>query len=88
MKEQEKTISTTIVYQSNDFEIAFEFERDWWVKWTQRKVSYGLRQKWEINHIYEMKIQKKFDSLWEARQYVQRFVSKNFYLQEFEWNED
>lgn len=88
MKEQEKTISTIIAYQSNDFEITFEFQRDWWIKWTQWKVSYGLRQKWESNHTYDMNIQKEFDSLWEARQYVQRFVSKNFYLQEFEWNED
>ena len=88
MKEQEKTISTIIAYQSNDFEIAFEFERDWWMKWTQRKVSYEMRQKWEINHSYSMKIQQKFDSLWEARKYVQSFVSENFYLQEFEWNED
>lgn len=88
MKEQEKTISTIIAYQSNDFEIAFEFQRDWWIKWAQWKVSYGLRQKWESNHTYDMNIQKKFDSLWEARQYVQRFVSKNFYLQEFEWSED
>lgn len=86
MKTLWRTLKTIELFQSEDFEIIFEYKQeDFSVQQiAKRLINYELRQKWSNVQSYKWRIDKLFNSLDEAREFVDEFLEKNFILCPFE----
>lgn len=86
MKTLWKTLKLVELYQTRDFEIVFEYKHEE-ISVQQnpkRLINYESRQKWSQMQSYKWRIDKIFNSLDEAREFVDEFLENNFILCPFE----
>ena len=86
MKTLWRTLKTIELFQSKDFEIIFELKvDDYYVsQGDKRIVNYELRQKSNSNQQYKWSFSNRFNSIDEARSFIDEFLEKNFILYPFE----
>ena len=88
MKTLWKTMQLVELFQTRDFEIVFEYKHEEIsaLPNPKRLINYESRQKWSPIQPYKWRIDKKFNSLDEAREFVDEFLENNFIL--FPFNDD
>ena len=86
MKTLWKTLKTIELFQSKDFEIIFELKVDDYTVSPRDKriVNYELRQKSNSNQSYKWSFSTRFNSIDEARSFIDEFLKNNFILCPFE----
>ena len=86
MKTLWRTLKTIELFQSKDFEIIFELKVDDYTvsQRDKRIVNYELRQKNNSNQQYKWSFSTRFNSIDEARSFIDEFLEKNFILCPFE----
>ena len=86
MKTLWRTLKTIELFQSKDFEIIFELKVDDYTVSPRDKriVNYELRQKNNSNQSYKWSFSTRFNSIDEARSFIDEFLEKNFILCPFE----
>ena len=88
MKTLWKTLKLVELFQTRDFEIVFEYKHEEISVQpnARRLINYESRQKWSNTQSYKWRIDKKFNSLDEAREFVDEFLENNFILYPFDEN--
>ena len=86
MKTLWRTLKTIELFQSKDFEIIFEFKVDDYTVSPRDKriVNYELRQKNNSNQQYRWSFSNRFNSIDEARSFIDEFLQVNFILCPYE----
>ena len=86
MKTLWRTLKTIELFQSKDFEIIFELKVDDYTVSPRDKriVNYELRQKNNSNQSYKWSFSNRFNSIDEARSFIDEFLENNFILCPFE----
>ena len=86
MKSIWRTLKTIELFQSKDLEIIFELKVDDYTVSPRDKriVNYELRQKRDSIQQYKWSFSNRFNSIDEAREFVDEFLEKNFILCPFE----